>query len=390
LTGQTRGAALDLVYFFKGLASLSDPDGNPEGAENFFCDLHRRYPHAPTYAVNLFAARIRRALGADGFAELRGPALRRGRQILAEAEQAMLNVRYASAADLEIFGCNKALLLLALGEPDRAYGTLESVAPRRLRDSGAAYSAVALNRMGRTREGLAVLNQAARTIGETTLLRAVREYIRSGKQFAAVVSVTTGEEGKRQTREALFKLFEMDPQDQTAILAVDDSEPFVSFIVDQVRLAAESVISALAAMKAKKPRFHEDDLTGLVRMPLAAGIRFLRWTVAEQPPGGYSPEGNPGKRDLAIQCNGWNLAVIEAVICRDPITYQAVKDNLTSHFKRLLGYFTGALFFHLTYSYVDEPSSVLRSQAGCGKRGSPRLYLQRNYQGHGGADRFST
>jgi len=41
------------------------------------------------------------------------------------------------------------------------------------------------------------------------------------------------------------------------------------------------------------------------------------------------------------------------------VTYQSVKDNLTSHFQRLLGYFPGALFFHLTYSYVDEPSSVL-------------------------------
>lgn len=96
-----------------------------------------------------------------------------------------------------------------------------------------------------------------------------------------------------------------------------------------------------------------------MRMPLAAGVRFLQWTVAEQPPGGYSPKGNPGKRDLAIQCNGWTLAVIEALVCRDPVTYQSAKDDLTSHFQRLLGYFPGALFFHLTYSYVDEPSSVL-------------------------------
>jgi hypothetical protein len=51
--------------------------------------------------------------------------------------------------------------------------------------------------------------------------------------------------------------------------------------------------------------------------------------------------------------------VIEAVICRDPVTYQSVRKELTSHFQRLLGYFPGALFFHLAYSYVDEPSSVL-------------------------------
>jgi hypothetical protein len=52
--------------------------------------------------------------------------------------------------------------------------------------------------------------------------------------------------------------------------------------------------------------------------------------------------------------------VIEAVVCRDPVTSRSVKNNLSSHFRRLLGYFPGALFFHVTYSYVDEPSSVLR------------------------------
>jgi hypothetical protein len=213
--------------------------------------------------------------------------------------------------------------------------------------------------MNRTREALAVLDQAARAIGETSLLRAVREYIRSGKKFAAVVSITTGDDRIPSMKVALFNFFQMDPQEQTAAL-LDDPDPFVSFVVDQVRMAAESVISTLAAMKAAKPKFHEDDLTGLMRMPLAAGVRLLRWTVVDQSPGGYSPQGNPGKRDLAIQCNGWTLAVIEAVICRDPITYQSVKDNLTDHFRRLLGYFPGALFFHLAYSYTDEPSSVLR------------------------------
>jgi hypothetical protein len=133
-------------------------------------------------------------------------------------------------------------------------------------------------------------------------------------------------------KEVLFNLFQMDPQEQTAAL-MDDPEPFVSFVVDQVRMAAESVISTLAAMKAAKPEFHEDDLTGFMRMPLAAGVRLLQWAVVDQSPGGYSPRGNPGKRDLVIQYSGWTLAVIEAVICRDPVTYQSVKDNLSSHFR---------------------------------------------------------
>jgi hypothetical protein len=252
LSGQPRQDALDLANFFKGLAALTDPNGSPEGAENFFGDLHRSHPHSPTYAVNLFAAQISRLLGADGFTELHGSAFNRGRQILAEAEVAMFKLRDVSAADLETFNCNKALLLLALGEPSRAYGVIESVPPGRLRDSIAAYSAIALDRMGRSHEALAVLDQAARAIGETTLLRAVREHIRSGKHFAAYVSVTAGDDRIPRMKTALFNLSQLDPQEQTAAL-MDDPEPFVSFVVDQVRMAAESVNSALATMKVEKP-----------------------------------------------------------------------------------------------------------------------------------------
>ena len=36
----------------------------------------------------------------------------------------MLQLRDVSTADLETSDCNKALLLLALGEPNRAYGVL--------------------------------------------------------------------------------------------------------------------------------------------------------------------------------------------------------------------------------------------------------------------------
>jgi hypothetical protein len=357
-SGQTRNTALDLINFFKGLAALSDPDGNPEGAENFFGNLHRRHPQTAVYAVNLFAAQISRLLGADSFAALRGSALNRGRQILVEAEQAMIHLRDASAADLETFNCNKALLLLALGQSDRAYGVLKSIPPGRLRETAAAYSAIALNRLGRAREALAVLDQTTRVIGETTLLRVAREYIRSGTHFAALVSVTTGDERINRIRETLFNLSQMDAQEQTAVL-VDASEPFTSFIVDQVRGAAENVIAVLGAMRVRMPDLYEDDISGLVRLPLAASVRYLGWTVVDQSPGGYSAKGNAGKRDLVIQSNGWTLAVIEAVVCRNPITYESVKDNLTRHFQKLLGYSPGGLFFHLTYSYVDEPTSVL-------------------------------
>ena len=357
-SGQILDSAHDVISFFKGLAVLGDPSRGPEGAVNFFGELHRRHPYTATYAVNFFAAEISKLLGTDGFVELQGAALSEGRQIVAALEQAVLSLRDATAADLETLNSNKALLLLALGEPHRALSVLEAIVPGRLRDSVAAYSAVALNRMDRTREALAVLDQGVRAVGETRLLLDVREYIRSGKQFMAAVSVASNDSRVPSVKMALFNLYQMNPEEQTAAL-LDVSEPLLDFTVRQVRMAGDSVISTLAAMKAEKPNFHEDDITGFLRMPLAAGVPFLGWTIPDQSPGGYSPAGNPGKRDLIIQCHGWTLAVIEAVICRDPIDYQSVKNDLTSHFQRLLGYFPGSLFFHLTYSYVDDPASVL-------------------------------
>ena len=302
-SGQTREAALDLVNFFKGLAALGNSNGNPEGAENFFGDLHRRHPDAPTYAVNLFAAQISRLLGADEVARCTGLRSTAGGEFSPKPSRPCSNYAMSVPRIWKHSTATRRCCCLRWASRTAPMACSNPFG-RPAADSASAYSAIALNRMGRSREAWAVLDQAARAIGETSLLRAVREYIRSGKQFATFVSVTSGGDQIPRMKVALFNLSQMDPQEQTAALT-DDPEPFVSYVVDQVRVAAESVISALAAMKAQKPKFHEDDLTGLIRMPLAAGVRFLQWTVAEQPPGGYSPRGNPGKRDLAIQCNGW-------------------------------------------------------------------------------------
>src|SRR5205085_7756576 len=107
-SGQDRDAALEVISFFKGLAALGDPHGDREGAEDFFASLQRRHPEVTAYAVNLFAARITLLLGTGHFAELQGAALVRGRRVLTEAEETMLHLREVSAADLEIFKCNKA------------------------------------------------------------------------------------------------------------------------------------------------------------------------------------------------------------------------------------------------------------------------------------------
>jgi hypothetical protein len=274
--------------------------------------------------------------------------------------------------------CNKALLLLALGQPDRAYDVLASRGSGgRLRDSAAAFAAIALNRMARVGEALAVLDDAEKAAGETKILKEAREHIKSGKHFAAVVSLATEDNPIRRIKIALFDLSQMDHHRQAEVL-VETSEPFESLVIEHVRAAAENVTSLVSLTQFAKTDLYEDDLTALIRMPLAASVRFLGWTVTYQPPGGYSARGNTGKRDLAIEKNAWTLAVIEAVVCRNPMTYESVQKDLTRHFQKLLGYSSCPMFLHLTYSYADDPSSVFGHLKPMAEKAAPPAFAYKD------------
>lgn len=375
LVGQPRDAAIDLINFFKGLAALSDPEGNREGAENFFAALHSKHPYVAAYAVNLFAARISALLGSDGFAELRGPNRARGRKILADAEQAALQLRDMSDSELEIMNCNKGILLLALGRPERAYDVLASRGSGiRLRDSGAAVAAVALSRMARVREALAVLDDAERAIGETKSLREAREYVKTGKQFAAFVGMATDDRPILRIKAALFDLFQLDHHRRAEVL-FEASEPFELLMTEHVRTAAESVTSLVSLTKFAKAELYENEITALVRIALAASVRFLGWTVPYLSPGGYSERGNTGERDLVIEKGGSTIAVIEAIVCRNPMTHRSMQDDLTRHFRKLLGYSSCAFFVYLVYSYVDDPSIVLGHIKPMAEQNAPPSFL---------------
>jgi len=72
--------------------------------------------------------------------------------------------------------------------------------------------------------------------------------------------------------------------------------------------------------------------------------------VSDQSKGGFTAKGNPGERDLILQKDSNTLAVIEAVVCNETLD----RNNLTKHFKKLLAYSNCSLFFHLTYSYLND------------------------------------
>jgi hypothetical protein len=358
LSGEAKDSAVTTIYFYRGLAALADPAGDRKGAEDLFASLHHRHPEVAAYAVNLFAARISGLLGNDLFARLQGEDVVYGRKALIEAEGSMLHVRNLSAADQDIFNCNKALLLLALGQSNEANEALAAITPIGLRDRAAAYSAVALSRTGRLREALAVLDEAETTAGKTQVLQAARDHIRTGKHFAATANLSSDDNLTTRIQSALFQFAQMAPSQQAAIL-IDAPDPLEKLITNEIRTAAARVTSLAPMMTNVAIDSCEDDLSAHLREVLAAQVSRLGWTIPDQSKGGRTAKGNPGERDLLVQKDGITQSVVEAVVCSRPMTHEAMRKELAAHFQKLFAYDHCTIFFHLSYAYINKPATIV-------------------------------
>jgi len=355
LTGVDVSAAADAILFYNALAALHDPAGNRAEVVQAFASLQSRHPQTAGYTINLFAAQITLLVGTNLFAQLHGEALVRGRHFLAEAEQAMLRLRTVSSSERELFAANKALLLLALGQPDQAYVILSELHAVRVGDRIAAYSAIALSRMGRVSEAIRVLDQADKDLGDTGAVSAARAHIQSGKRYAAIASVTTEDDPIPRIKAAFWDFSQLNHMRQAEAL----SESFESLVIKHVRAAAERVTALVPMMKSIEMDSREDDLNALVCAVLSARLDALGWSVPDQSKGGFTAKGNPGERDLLVEKDGATLAIVEAVVCNRPMTHESMRNNLTYHFQKLLGYGRCNLFFHLTYSYLQKSAPLL-------------------------------
>ena len=363
-----RDAARDTITFFAALAELRKPDGDWEGAAHAFEQLQSHRRDIVSYAVNLFAARISVLLRGNLFQQLEGEAAHRARQALADAEQGVKDPRSLSSIDFDRFVCNKALIHLALGQPDL---TLQLLAPLRavpLQDSSAAFNAIAFARMGRHHEAKAVLEAAVSSLGETAILEAARAHIANGAAFADSASLATDDDSLRRIKLALFDLLRMDPSRQTQALE-PSSDHFVGWVTKHIRAATGSLVT-LAPILEKIGVTSEDDLTSLVGALLQGRFEQVGWTVSDQSRGGYTANENPGRRDLVIRKDGAEIGVIEAVICDRPVTHEWTRKELTSHFQKLLGYSTCQLFFHVTYARV-EVRSILKQHTIVAEQTAP-------------------
>ena len=347
-----RQLAEETIDFFKAVATLKNPKGDRQAAERLFARLQERHPHVSAYVQNLFAARLTLLLDGD-FSVLRGSALTRGVQLLAEVEGMMIRAGTSDRSIKKSYYCNRALLLLAIGRPEQAQEVLGSLHQTDLNGAVAAYRSVALARLERGPEAMALLDQAERMIGTNDLLRAAQEHVKSGKRFIIDANISSADDAVSRVKTVLFEFQQMDPSQQAEVLVLG-SDSFSVFVTNHVRGVAASVTSLVPMMRSVVIDSVEDDLSGLIRELLTSSLQFFGWSVLDQSKGGHTAKGNPGERDLLLKKGRTTLAVIEAVVCKQSISVP----NLTSHFQKLFAYSECDLFFFLVYSYVRKFGDV--------------------------------
>jgi hypothetical protein len=292
----------------------------------------------------------------SGKAELlQGAALAEGRKLLAESEALASSAQ--GQPDADIVATNRALLSLAVGQPEGALQALATVRGDEHRATVAAYTAVALSRLGRPEEAAATLKGAEDAFGTTEVLKATWEHLGKGMPFSGYVNTSIDENPVPQVKRALLAFSQMDPVLQAEALS-PHPDPFDRVVIDFVRAAGSSISGLVPMMKKITINESEDDLTAFLHRVLEAKVEFLGWTISDQSRGGRTPKGNAGERDLVLRKGSSTLAVLEAVVCSRPITQAWARDELTTHFQKPLGYDTCRLFFHVTYAYIADLASI--------------------------------
>ena len=348
LSPAERETARETLLFYKGVAALNNPAIDRRGAIEIFSQLHRRSPHVAAYAINLFLSSIGKLLEGNLFGSLEDHQIVDAENILADGEENFQRIQGLNKSDSDIYRCYRALLLLALGKPAQAHDVLGSLDSLGLKDTIAAFDAIAIARLGRGSEAVAMLNEATRTVGNTHVLRDAKSHIENGNPFLHISGITPDDELVPSTKEAIIRLKQMDPIQQAQVLKLWDP-PFEGLVTDLMVSATSSVGNLVPAMKNLKLDSREDDITALVRELLTSHLTLLGWHVADHSHEGWSARGNPGKPDLVLRNGSTTLSVVEAVVCRDAIR----DDDLRTHFHKLFGYSSCSICFLLTYTFRD-------------------------------------
>lgn len=359
-------SAQDSIDFYKAVAELSKLNGNALTAESLFASLAHRHPGNAAYVVNLFAARLSRMLNGDLFHRLGGADIPAARAAMKEADDALQRVPGVEQDDTRIHRANRALLLLAIGRNDEAYNALQQDRRSGEQDQVAAYSAVALARMGRMDEASASLEAGDAAHPGSAVLKAAREHLKIGAPARLTVPSVSTDDPVAAIQGALYRLTQLDPSMQARVASRQTTE---AHLAEEVRSAAAGVTALVPHLR--EAQLQEDDVTAVLLRILEPRARLFGWSVPDQSKGGYSAQGNPGERDLVLRKDGYVISVIEAVVCKHNPATKSQRRNLTSHFQKLFGYDKCRVLFHIVYSYIETPSEIVKTMRGVAQSDSP-------------------
>lgn len=342
----------DLLLFYRGIAELKKPDGNPEAAEAMFLDLAQRNRGVTSYPINLFACRVSRLLSGDSFGLLSGEALTQAKRYLAEAQQGTRPLIQHSPADLKALDVNRAMLLLAVGQPRESLQVLMDLTDANHDASIEGFRALAMARLDRKREALVVLAQAESAFGRSDLLSAIRANIDTHQPYATAPNMLLDDDPVPGIRHAFEAFSRLGAAEQAQVLQSRGSLEL--YLLGEVRGACASIVAVAPMMRELGMVRYEDDISGVLKQVLCSRLLLTQWAVEDQPRGGFSQTGGVGERDIVISKGSATLAVLEALI----VDYVET-GNLNSHFTKLLGYDTCRFFFHITYARRSNCAAIL-------------------------------
>ena len=342
-----------ILDFFRALALIEQ---RPEDATMAAAMFKRLYAQTGdwVYAINRLGAECKKLLGSNEFRTLSGPEAGEARQALQDADKAIPPGSQLSDMALAVHVPNCAVMLLATGRAPEALRRLHELGAAARTADGMAYEAVACHRLNDHDRALSLIRLGKSRFGETPVLLGAESHIIHSLPHPAAPRVLKQTEVDGKIREALA-LFAKLPPDRKAGVMREGIAPLEELLCDAFRDAVAAFERAMSFLHLTKNSFHEDDFNGLFAEIVQGRIEGLfGWQANEQSPGGLTPAGNAGRRDFVLRHNGVDIAVFEALKASRPND-----PAIDEHFVKLLGYSHATIFFHITYSFRDAPTSEM-------------------------------
>jgi hypothetical protein len=354
LRPEDTASAQETLDFYRGIVMIQSPvHRNPAGAAAAFYQLYTRH-RVPSYAINLLAARVAKLLPTNTFDQLEGDNADLARNALSEAATALPEGSLEGDDDA-LHRANVATLQLALGKTSEARATLKHIEGPYLSPMAVALEAVAMARQGRQQEGIHLLRDAELRMGGDPAFDGARDYISRRADYVARAQAIGTQDSVESWRNAFQKFKERPAFLQAQLHAGQSGTPALEECMTMViRESLASVASLSSRFKLhEESRHHEDAINTLVREFLTTHFaRWYGWNVADKSLGGFTPNGNPGERDVVIKQWTGELAIYEGL--------KYSRASMQKHLKKVTAYSQCDLFFHVSYYYDKEPAKALK------------------------------